>query len=150
MDIDDPEDGYWDEREYVRPWLIEPVHIVRDQAKFRLLRRRMRLSGWRGRPVLVECRGNLRAWTGSHRLAAAVEADLDEIPILRMEARDVTRANAALARNWETSRIAEIYREGFFDDWERLDWLEQAARIRPGLRSALGLMRTELGGRWDC
>lgn len=145
---DDSEGGYWYEAQIVWPVLIEPVHHVRDRAKFRLLRRRMRISGWQGRPLLVEHRRYLRAWTGSHRLAAAIEAGLDRIPVLRIESRDVVSVNVVLRRDWETTGVADLYRGGFFNDEERIDWLEEAARVRPVFRSALELMRAELRERW--
>jgi len=44
----------------------------------------MRKNGWQGRPLLVIERESKEpwyvAWTGSHRIAAAIDAGLDEVP----------------------------------------------------------------------
>jgi hypothetical protein len=46
------------------------------------LKQDMEESGWNGRPILVIERdeGEYFAWTGTHRIAAAIEAGLSEIP----------------------------------------------------------------------
>jgi hypothetical protein len=53
----------------------------------------MRRDGWQGRPLLIEedLDGRLNAWTGSHRISAAREAGLVEVPcrvITRRESQD--------------------------------------------------------------
>ena|SRR5690242_5884992 len=41
----------------------------------------MRTHGWRDRPLLViETESDFVAWTGSHRIAAAIEAGLTKVP----------------------------------------------------------------------
>lgn len=56
---------------------IIPPHGVKDPAKFADLVAAMREGGWVGRPILVHDDGNgYHAWTGSHRIAAAREAEV--------------------------------------------------------------------------
>jgi len=60
-------------------WLVvnyaNSVKVVRIAAA-------MRRDGWQGRPLLIEedVEGRLHAWTGSHRISAAREAGLIEVP----------------------------------------------------------------------
>jgi len=53
---------------------IETLHEVRDFDKIRILADDMRKNGWMGRPIVVV---DEQAITGTHRLAAAEEADID-------------------------------------------------------------------------
>jgi len=60
---------------------IEQFHEVIDKDKFQQLVEDMKENGWNGRPlVVIDCGGEYSALTGSHRLAAAREAELYEIP----------------------------------------------------------------------
>lgn len=60
---------------------IEQFHEVIDKDKFQQLVEDMKENGWNGRPlVVIDCCGEYSALTGSHRLAAAREAELYEIP----------------------------------------------------------------------
>jgi hypothetical protein len=61
---------------------IRPFHEVRDAEKLAALAASMEERGWNGRPIVViDCGDYYQAITGSHRLAAANEAGLDEIPV---------------------------------------------------------------------
>jgi uncharacterized ParB-like nuclease family protein len=71
----------------IPPEKIMPIHGVQDQAKYEALVEAMRLEGWEGRPLLVVYRQGgasyrYQALTGSHRLAAAREVGLKEIPAI--------------------------------------------------------------------
>ena len=70
--------------ENVDPLDIEVLHAVNRQGFFNDLVASMVNEGWQGRPVLaIEAdSGELVAWTGSHRIAAAIEAGLDVVPCL--------------------------------------------------------------------
>ena len=72
-------DGYNDN---INPHDIEPLHGPNVPRLLRGLVKSMKKDGWEGRPLLViECPdGSFVAWTGSHRVAAAREVDLDSIP----------------------------------------------------------------------
>lgn len=66
---------------------IVPPHEVRDRAKLDAISASMTADGWAGRPLLVMEEGDhYVALTGSHRHAAAVEADLDAIPCVLADA----------------------------------------------------------------
>ena len=70
---------------------IRPAHEVRDHDKFNALVASMLADGWQGRPLLVvdEANEGYQALTGSHRLAAALAAELDIVPIAIVEADDL-------------------------------------------------------------
>lgn len=60
---------------------ITPLHAARYRKHVRELAHDMRRNGWQGRPLLVIERDNdYLAWTGSHRIAAAKEAGIRQIP----------------------------------------------------------------------
>ena len=68
--------------DFRRPGSIEPPHEVRDAEKLSRLTESMKNGGWQGRPILAYDIGNgPEALTGSHRIMAARNAGLDEIPI---------------------------------------------------------------------
>ena len=74
---------------------IIPLHGVRDAAKLDGLVDSMRVDGWQGRALLGELDSDgytVHLWTGSHRLAAAVKAGLDEIPVLLIDSGAMTEA----------------------------------------------------------
>lgn len=65
----------------LNPHDIKPPHPVREPAQLAELAADMRENGWRGRPLLVvRTAAGYHAWTGSHRIAAALEASLPEVP----------------------------------------------------------------------
>jgi hypothetical protein len=64
-------------------WRIHPVQEDVDPRKVADIAAIFLAGGWTGRPLLVEeldGGGAYQAWTGSHRLAAAREAGIDDIP----------------------------------------------------------------------
>ena len=68
------------------PTDIEPLHEVRDAEKLEALTASMERDGWQGRPILVSARdGGFFAYTGSHRIAAARAAGLDQVPVVVIE-----------------------------------------------------------------
>lgn len=65
------------------PRVIVPLHEIRDFDKLHDLRRSMEADGWRGRPLLVMMiNAEYQALTGTHRLEAAIQAGLDEVPVV--------------------------------------------------------------------
>ena len=69
---------------WISPERIKPLHQVRNKRLLAELSADMEENGWQGRPLLVIERESKEpryvAWTGSHRIAAAIEAGLDEVP----------------------------------------------------------------------
>jgi hypothetical protein len=66
---------------YLDPDEITPLHEARSHQHLDELIDDMARNGWTGRPLLViERRNDYLAWTGSHRIAAAKEAGLTQIP----------------------------------------------------------------------
>ena len=92
------------------PRAIRPPHEPREREKYQKLVGSMRHGGWRGRPVLVidMGRGLFQALTGSHRIAAALDADLASIPAIVMpaEAAEIVRK----------SRYFPVYPPGIAQD----------------------------------
>jgi hypothetical protein len=66
------------------PGVIRPIHEPRDPELFAGILSSMREQGWLGRPLLVVpgTAGVYQALTGSHRLAAALEAGLGTVPAI--------------------------------------------------------------------
>lgn len=65
------------------PREIRPIHDPRDPKLLHEIFRSMRREGWLGRPLLaVRGDGFYQALTGSHRLAAALQAQLEKIPVI--------------------------------------------------------------------
>jgi len=64
------------------PLDIHPPHGAQLPRQFNELVEDMAANGWKGRPLLViRCvSGKFQAWTGSHRIAAARKAGLQEVP----------------------------------------------------------------------
>lgn len=61
-------------------------HGVKGQKKCEKLKADMEKKWWKGRPLLIiECEGEYRALTGSHRLSAAKQAGLEEVPVACVE-----------------------------------------------------------------
>jgi len=69
----------------MKTWAIEPLHGIMDCEKFHALVASMETEGWVGRPILAigteEC---AQAITGTHRLYAAREAEID-VPVVLIE-----------------------------------------------------------------
>ena len=74
------------------PRLIRPFHEEMVPEHTRKIAASMARFGWKGRPLVVmELRdGAIKGLTGSHRLRAALLADLPEIPVIQLtdEERD--------------------------------------------------------------
>jgi ParB-like chromosome segregation protein Spo0J len=93
---------------------IDPLHEVRDADKLASLTEAMASGGWVGRPLLVQDTGEgwYQAWTGSHRIAAAIAAELDTVTCMVIE-------DASLdCRGDDTDRWAALNESGFDDEAE--------------------------------
>ena len=65
----------------IAPEDLCPLHAAHDKRKLNSLASDMRRHGWRGRPLLViQRQESYFAWTGSHRIAAAMKAGLEAVP----------------------------------------------------------------------
>lgn len=128
-----------DEVVWVDPENVTPPHEVRNPAKYNALVAAMRDTGWCGRPILAEEEiygdydiwdpeqledVDMRAWTGSHRIAAAREAEI-EIPVYVMD--EDTNAQVG---TWES----------YLDDEDRVEAFRRAKD-----RNAAALMAAEVG-----
>lgn len=73
----------------INPQSITPLHGVKDTDKLAALGESM-TEGWQGRPLLAIDLGNndIQAITGSHRIAAAIDAGLDRIPVYIISTED--------------------------------------------------------------
>jgi hypothetical protein len=66
---------------YLDPKEITALHEARSHQHLGELTDDMERNGWTGRPLLViERENDYLAWTGSHRIAAAKEVGLRQIP----------------------------------------------------------------------
>lgn len=121
--------------DYLSPTRILPPHEVRDKNKFQALVKAFFLEGWQGRPLLVEPApddGPAWAWTGSHRLAAAKAAHLEEIPVVYV---DTEKLEAEGYLRGQKGYFVEL----LFDDYEK----ERALRSSDDTK-ALELIEIEL------
>ena len=74
----------------IDPEEITPLHGVRDHDKVDHLVAEMKENGWRGRSLLViERESDYLAWTGSHRVAAAVKSGLSLVPCYVIHEREL-------------------------------------------------------------
>jgi ParB-like chromosome segregation protein Spo0J len=66
------------------PEAVSPPHGVRDEQKAERLASEFEQSGWEGPPLLVDEPepGRTTAIDGSHRIAAARDSGMDEVPVL--------------------------------------------------------------------
>ena len=71
---------------------------------------RMKLYGWQGRPVVVEdwWDGQYHAWTGIHRIEAAIRVGLESIPVVMVD-------KGFLATKTDVRELST--------DIEKLEWL---------------------------
>ena len=112
---------------------IIPLHEVRDAEKLRTLTESMEDKGWVGAPLVAipYCDG-FQALTGSHRRAAACDADLYEIPV------EVIPYEALTPEQWESLEM-EHDTEGY------LRTLEECAEDgATGLDAAIALLQAEV------
>lgn len=88
------------------PARIQPPHAVQDSAKLSALVATMTASGWQGRAILAYQHGDdVMALTGSHRIAAARAAGLDEVPVLLI-------ADQTVVDSWGDEQVvAEVLAE---------------------------------------
>lgn len=90
---------------------IIPPHEVQDEDKFSSIADSMRKNGWQGRPLLViEAGDGFKALTGSHRLAAAVEAELETVPVVMVDAEKFF-AEYDLSDLWDDEINVSILKE---------------------------------------
>lgn len=98
----------------------------------------MSRRGWRGRPLLVEeVEGGWLAWTGTHRLYAALASGVWRVPVVEVDKRRWKKAHGPPPSG--TAMLSET-----FEDECRLGWL-----LMTGDEPAIELMRYEVlyGGR---
>lgn len=107
--------------EYLDPANIQAPHEVDDPDKVEALSADMSANGWLGAPLLVTP-GYVRAWNGTHRLAAAQAAGIDVPVVYSVDHEDAD---------------PEMYR----DDDERLDALRELGDER-----AAAIMAAEVEG----
>lgn len=126
------------EVEYIETRRIRPPHEVRDDAKLKQLVESMKSYGWIGRPLLAEQAGDenqFQAWTGSHRLAAAKKAGLEEIPVVLLDDELI-----------EASELVERGKYGRF--WDSLLSDDEKGRLAllkdAGEEQAADLLKEEL------
>jgi ParB-like chromosome segregation protein Spo0J len=112
--------------ESIDPEEINPLHEERYQTKLDELVDDMKENGWNGRPLLVIKRvsGGYQGWTGSHRIAAAREAELPVVPCYVVHERDLIERD--LDPDWHV------------EDYERLNILREF-----GDEEAISLMGLE-------
>lgn len=123
----------------IKPRSINPLHETRDAAKLAAITADMLANGWRGMPLLVvggEDDQEVQAWTGSHRWQAAMDAGLEEIPVVRID----TDSLAAAAER--AGYDADAYVLGLSglagDDRDRLAIVEEL-----GNADAIAIMQAE-------
>lgn len=96
----------------IAPEDLRPLHAARDIDKLNGLASDMREHGWQGRQLLVIQREKAYfAWTGSHRIAAAIEAGLEEVPCYVLQEDELQ------------GEIDAVW--GCVEDWERLKAIRQ-------------------------
>jgi ParB-like chromosome segregation protein Spo0J len=66
--------------------MVPHPHFRRNESNRQTIADSMRRDGWSGRPLLTHEHGPslYQAWTGMHRLLAAEDAGLSEVPIVVM------------------------------------------------------------------
>lgn len=115
---------------WISPWAITPRHEVRDRGKLASLAEAMAEDGWQGRPLLVIDDAVPFALTGSHRIAAAREAELQEVPVCSLP--------------WDTwEQLVDGCGRPHDDDDIRSALAWGAAEGLEGCREALQLMKEE-------
>jgi SPP1 gp7 family putative phage head morphogenesis protein len=103
--------------DFISPNKIEPVNPVTDVEKFKAIAYQLKTEGWEGRPVLAYNigPGSYQALTGSHRIYAAIDADV-QVPIVEISSlRKLNKAEQELFDSLPT----------LLDDEQRYDVLKQ-------------------------
>ena len=76
----------------IPPCDITPLHKTTHPRLVASLASDMRDNGWEGRPLLViKAASGYIAWTGTHRIAAAIEAELPTVPCYIINEKKLTR-----------------------------------------------------------
>lgn len=112
----------------------------------------MRNVGWKGRELLVEEAGlnlfqtdvgptHYVAWTGSHRITAAIAAGLEQVPCAVIPREVAHEAFSAIA---DLDKVGfNSWREVVESNWGPFDGHKLAALQEVGLRDAAELMHQE-------
>lgn len=100
----------------IDPRDLRPLHPAQSRRFTRELAGDMRRDGWQGRPLLVieTGDGDYQAWTGSHRIAAAVLAGLDAVPCYLLPEHSIASEgiSATAGHCMDHERLAIIRRTG--------------------------------------
>lgn len=128
----------------IDPKEIEPVNEIDKPDQVKRLTAIMRKEGWIGRPLLIADEGDrLQAYTGSHRLAAAVKAGLAEIPVVTIPVNAVAEWINGGGEKYNS--LFDDY-QGFSNGREsdKLDDLKRARRDGvAGLDASIDLLEIE-------
>ena len=90
---------------------IDPPHEVNDAAKVAAIAADLEVNGWTGRPLLVLQVGDYyKALTGTHRLAAAKAAGLEDVPVVEVDA-EAFYADHDLSDIWDDEVTLGILEE---------------------------------------
>lgn len=91
---------------------IYALHEVRDAEKLETLTGSMREAGWTGRPlIVVEIAEWYQAITGSHRLAAAEAAGIEEIPCVIITRVELEAAALTVNDFWDDEITLNLLRQ---------------------------------------
>lgn len=108
----------------LNPRDIRPLHNVRTPGLRDELAADMMESGWQGRPLLVvESESGYQAWTGSHRIAAAIEAGMFEVPCYVISEKMIAKYGDGWGLVQDYERL-NILRKTGDETAIRLMWLE--------------------------
>jgi hypothetical protein len=119
-------------------WRITPPHENPEPARVEALAADMRSRGFAGRPILVEPLDDsgdaFQAWTGGHRLAAALKA-LDTVPIHVIDMARFAPFFAGELEQGETLFSRTISDEQRLEALTEVGDLQSAQLMRAELRS---------------
>lgn len=104
--------------EKISPIEIAPINGIEDRAKFDYLVSEFKHNGWNGRPIVVVENGNngYIALTGSHRILAASEADIDVEAIVLDYTEELDELINAYTDDERASIAEELRDEGLLSD----------------------------------
>lgn len=108
------------------PTDLDGLHEPRDQQLLISLERDMRRDGWSGRPLLVfEDDDGYVAWTGCHRIAAAIYAELSTVPCYVLDAAQLVPLGVSAGEGHASDHDRlEIIRQLGDDDAIQIMWAE--------------------------
>lgn len=129
-------------------WRIEPPHKPRDCCRVKKLEENLK-GGWIGRPLLVEQLKRIgelsqryAAWTGSHRIAAAINLDFKSVPCLMITLEE---AKIAINRGGYNQKVGYGSLRDAISGHDGLgDPHKLAALVKVGFSDAAEIMRTEI------